>query len=42
VKHGEDSTTHFTVPAGIETGDATLFVVADGIASKGVSVNVSD
>jgi hypothetical protein len=34
-------TTHFDVPAGIETGSSTLYVVANGIASAPVSVTVS-
>jgi hypothetical protein len=34
------SSTHFAVPAGIETGAATLFAVANGIASRPVSVTV--
>lgn len=35
------SSANFTVPAGIETGAATLYVVANGIASAGVSVTVA-
>ena len=41
VTPGAVSETHFTVPAGIETGAATLFAVANGIASTPVSVTVA-
>jgi hypothetical protein len=32
--------THFDVPAGVETGPSKLVVVANGIPSEGVPVNV--
>jgi hypothetical protein len=35
------STTHFTLPAGTETGPGSLVVVANGIASKPVAVTIS-
>jgi hypothetical protein len=35
------SSASFTVPAGIETGAATLQVVANGVASRGVAVTVN-
>jgi hypothetical protein len=41
VTPNENSFTYFTVPAGIETGAATLYAVANGIASNPVSVNVA-
>jgi hypothetical protein len=41
VTHNAESWTHFTVPAGIEAGAATLFAVANGIASNPVSVTVA-
>jgi hypothetical protein len=41
VAHGAASSTHFTVPAGIEAGPATLFAVANGIASNPISVTVA-
>jgi hypothetical protein len=34
------ATTQYDVPAGIETGASTLYVVANGIASAGTAVNV--
>lgn len=36
-----ETSTNFTIPAGIETGAATLYAVANGIASLPVSVTVS-
>ncbi|WGJ13137.1 hypothetical protein QEV83_10405 [Methylocapsa sp. D3K7] len=41
VTPGAVSSTNFTVPAGIETGAATLFAVANGIASNPISVTVA-
>jgi hypothetical protein len=41
VTHNADSWTRFTVPAGIEAGAATLFAVANGIASNPISVTVA-
>ena len=41
VTPGAESSTYFTVPAGIETGAATLFAVANGIASNPISVTVA-
>jgi hypothetical protein len=41
VTPGAVSSTNFTVPTGIETGAATLFAVANGIASAPVSVTVA-
>jgi hypothetical protein len=41
VTPNEESWTHFTVPAGIEAGAATLFAVANGIASNPISVTVA-
>jgi hypothetical protein len=40
VTPGTVSSANFTVPAGIEIGSATLFAVANGIASPGVSVTI--
>jgi hypothetical protein len=41
VTHNADSWTCFAVPAGIEAGAATLFAVANGIASNPISVTVA-
>ncbi|HUB63208.1 MAG TPA: hypothetical protein VL996_01985 [Methylocella sp.] len=41
VTPGADTSAQFTVPAGIETGNAMLFAVANGIASAPVSVTVA-
>lgn len=41
VTHNAEAWTHFTVPAGVETGAATLYAVANGIASNPVSVTVA-
>jgi hypothetical protein len=40
IKPKVKGTAKFTLPAGIETGASTLYVVANGIASKPVSVTV--
>ena len=40
VAPGAVSSTGFTVPAGIETGDSKLFVVANGLASIGHQVTI--
>jgi hypothetical protein len=41
VTPGAAGSTNFTVPVGIEPGAATLFAVANGIASAPVSVSVA-
>jgi hypothetical protein len=41
VAHGVQSSAYFTVPAGVETGEATLYAVANGIPSKPVSVSIA-
>jgi hypothetical protein len=38
--HGVPTFTHFDVPAGMETGASTLFVVANGLTSNPVSITV--
>src|SRR5664279_1814621 len=41
VAHGVQSSAYFTVPTGIETGEATLYAMANGIPSSPISVTIA-